>query len=263
MILKKQFYYYSIFLLLINLASCKKKVQLKFDETPIELKGQTTYERVASPADSAIIQFEYLKAKMRATAQLNNQIQSFNTNIRWQKGKRIWMSMSLFGIEGMRVLIDSNSVQWIDRINNEYHYLPMNKIASKVNMDLDFQAIERLLLGLPAIQDTLPVKVTNSDNFIKWETKLHNGLYSTAIFDKINSTLKDYKAENPSQMLLLTARYGDERKIENNYFAFERLINISRQNDIFELQSKFSEVVILKELDFTFDIPSTYKRIEY
>ncbi|MCO5248538.1 MAG: DUF4292 domain-containing protein [Chitinophagales bacterium] len=256
--------YFSILLILLaGFTSCKKKVKLNFDKVPVALEGETRYEKYLTPADTAIIDFDFLKAKMRATARLNDQVQSFNTNIRWQKGKRIWMSMSLFGIEGMRVLIDSGSVQWIDRLNGEYHYLPMNKIASKINMDMDFKTIERLLLGLPAIQDTLPTKVTTSDEFVKWETKLHNGLYSTAVFDKTTSNLLDYRAEDFTKQLSLIAQYGDERKIGNKFFAYERLINISRQNDIFELQSKFSEISISNELDFAFDIPGSYKRIIY
>ncbi len=255
----------NIFLICICAATfvaCKKKVKLSFDETPVVI-GQKEMIQVTSPADSIVTDFKFLQAKMKATAVLNGSVQSFNTVMRWEKGKRIWMSMSLFGIEGVRTLIDSSGVQWVDRINNEYHRLPMNKVASKINMDLDFIAMERLLLGLPVIKDTLPVEVTTSDQWLKWSTIHRNGFTSNAVFNRINNMLIEYQAQNLVQQRNLSAKYGDIRQVGNGLFSFERLINISQGSAVFEMQSKFSEVTILDELNFPFEISDKYKKIEY
>lgn len=242
--------------------SCKKKVKLTFDETP-EVIGDKEWVEVITPADSVLPQFEYLKAKFRATASLNGSTQSFNTQMRWHKSQKIWLSMSLFGIEGVRVLIDTSAVQWIDKLNQEYHYLPMHKIASKINMDLDFEAIERILLGQPAILDTLPTKVTSSEEWTLWETFHRNGYQSTAIFNRINSMLIEYRAENKTQFRTLTAKYSDVKQVNGGLFPFERMISIYERDASFQMQSKFSEVSVSEELSFPFEVSSKYKKIEY
>lgn len=256
------FIYCILICLGLSFSSCKKKVKLSFDETPVVV-GEKEITQVTSPADSIVTDFKFLQAKMKATAILNGSVQSFNTVMRWEKGKRIWMSMSLFGIEGVRALIDSSGIQWVDRMNNEYHSLPMNKVASKINMDLDFAAMERLLLGLPVIKDTLPTEVTTSDQWLRWNTIHRNGFTSNAVFNRINNMLIEYQAQNLVQQRNLSAKYGDIRQVGNGLFSFERLIRISQGSALFEMQSKFSEVAILDELNFPFEISDKYKKIEY
>lgn len=250
-------------LFIIGFSSCKKKIKLDLSSTPDVITGKSSISDYESPADSVILDFEYLQAKMKTNATLNGKVQGFNTLLRWQKGEKIWMSMSLFGIEGVRALIDRNSIQWIDKINGEYHYLPMSKTASVLKMDLDFDAIERLLLGLPVIKDTIPMEVTTSEEWIKLYTIHSNGYSSTAIFNKINNMLIEYQAKNALQQRNLVAKYGDVRKIGEKQFAFDRWVNISQNNSSFEMESKISDITILNELSFPFEISSSLKRIVY
>ncbi|HUH74345.1 MAG TPA: DUF4292 domain-containing protein [Chitinophagales bacterium] len=250
-------------LFIVSFSSCKKKIKLDFASTPDVITGSSSISDYMSPADSVILDFKYLQAKMKTNATLNGKAQGFNALLRWEKGEKIWMSMSLFGIEGVRALVDRNSIQWIDKFNGEYHYLPMSKTASILKMDLDFDALERLLLGLPVIKDTIPMEVTTSEEWIKLYTIHPNGYTSSAIFNKINNMLIEYQANNASQERNLIAKYGDVRKIGEKQFAFDRSVNISQGNSSFEMESKISDIVILNELSFPFEISSSLKRIVY
>lgn len=250
-------------LVLLTFSSCKKKIKLDFASTPDVITGSSSISDYESPADSVMIDFEYLQAKMKANATLNGKTQGFNGLLRWKKGEKIWMSMSLFGIEGVRALVDRSGIQWIDKFNGEYHYLPMNKTASILKMDLDYDALERLLLGLPVIKDTIPSEITTSDEWIKLNTIHSNGYTSIAIFNKINNMLIEYQAINALQQRNLIAKYGDIRKIGEKQFAFNRFVNISQGNTSFEMESKISDFTILNELSFPFEVSSSLKRIEY
>lgn len=252
-----------IILVLVGFSSCKKKLKLDIASVPGVIDGDSSISDYESPADSVILDFKYLQAKMKTSASLNGKTQGFNTQLRWKRGDTIWMSMSLFGIEGVRVLIDKNSIQWIDKLNGEYHYLPMNKTASIIKMDLDYLSIERLLLGLPVIKDTIPTEITTSEEWIKLNTIHSNGYTSTAVFNKINNMLIEYQANNALQSRNLIAKYGDIRKVGEKQFAFDRWVNIFQINSSFEMQSKISDIVILNELSFPFEISSSLKRIVY
>jgi len=75
--------------------------------------------------------------------------------------------------------------------------------------------------------------------------------------------LIEYQAKNALQQRNLIAKYGDVRKIGEKQFAFDRWVNISQNNSSFEMESKISDIAILNELSFPFEISSSLKRIEY
>lgn len=261
--LQKIFFTCFIALTLLLSTSCKKRIQLHFDNTSSvpTIQGHTTNQ---SPADSSVLQFDFLQAKLRATAVLNGSAQTFNTQLRWQKNQKIWMSMSLFGIEGVRVLLDSSGVQWLDRLNKEYHFIPIANLSSKINADLDFQSIERLLLGLPIIsQDTLLKVGGSNDKWLILKSSPKSSMQISESYDIVNKMLIEYMVRDSIERRNLLARYGDVRLVNNKFFSFERLIDISQGNSNFNLQMKFTDVKIVPNLDFPFDIPDNYKKYLY
>ncbi|MCA9750012.1 MAG: DUF4292 domain-containing protein, partial [Romboutsia sp.] len=83
---------------------------------PIVDNNQTTTDSIynSNPKVMALLQniynnelpFEFLSAKMKTKAQMGNINQSFNTQLRWHKNNKIWMTMSIFGYEGAKDLIE-------------------------------------------------------------------------------------------------------------------------------------------------------------
>lgn len=215
-----------------------------------------------SPADSVVLNFKELSGKMRVTATLNGRTQSFNTQIRWQKGQRIWLSMSILGIEGVRVLVTPDSVQYIDRLNSEYLQQPYRYLARLIKLDLPFESLERVLLGLPAFMDSSGIEMLDGASVSEWRGSYGNGIRTQAFFSKINNVLIEFIADDAKQRRNLITRYGDYRNIEKRLFPFERFMKFEQGAELMEMQVKFSEVSVSEGLSYPFDIPTKYKRID-
>ena len=98
--------------------------------------------------------FKELSARLKTKVKSPDLNQSFPTNIRWKKGEKLWLSMSIIGIEGVRVLITKDSIKVMDRLNDRYIMKPINYIKQKALIDLSFTDIENLLLGQLLFTDT-------------------------------------------------------------------------------------------------------------
>lgn len=265
--MRASFHFYFPFLIILSLLSetaCKRKsrdavVIPKGDEkaivTPLAPQALTL-------ADSAILHFREMSAKMRITATMNGRTQSFNAQMRWHKGKKVWMSMSLLGIEGLRAVITSDSIRWIDRINSQYLDKPYNYIASAISLDIPFEALERMLLGLPAIMDATGATFTDNGQYEEVKGTYRNTYQTSAFFSKVNNMLIEYRAEDAEGQRSLLCRYGDFRNVEGKMFAFERYMKFVQKRDMVDLQVKFTEVNLAGSLTYPYQVPSKFKRIE-
>jgi hypothetical protein len=249
---------------LLSESACKRKIK----ETVRIPKGDDNAIVAPLPpqaltlADSAILQFREMSGKMRITATINGRTQSFNAQMRWHKGKKVWMSLSLLGIEGLRAVITSDSIRWIDRINSQYLDKPYNYIASALSIDIPFEALERMLLGLPAMMDATGATFTDNGQYQEVKGAYRNTYQTSAFFSKVNNMLIEYRAEDASGQRSLLCRYGDFRPIEGKMFAFERYMKFVHKTDVVDLQVRFTEVNLASNLIYPYDVPLKFKRIE-
>lgn len=213
-------------------------------------------------ADSSILQFKEMSAKMRVTATMNGRTQSFNAMLRWNKGEKVWMSMSLLGIEGVRAVITNDSIRWIDRINSQYLDKPYSYIASAVSLDIPFEALERMLLGLPAMMDAEGVTLHDNGQYQEVKGAYRNIYQTAAFFSKVNNMLIEYRAEDQAGQRSLLCRYGDYRSVDGKMFAFERYMKFVQKTDMVDMQVRFTEVNLGGNLTFPYEVPLKFKRID-
>ncbi len=201
--------------------------------------------------------FKELSAKLKTkviSASLN---QSFTTNIRWKKGEKIWLSMSIIGIEGARVLITKDSIKIMDKINNRYILKPLSYIKQKTLVDLTFTDIENLLLGQLIFIDSAKTKYANNPTNI---TLTSDGTRF------LTSILLDKNTKKPSSIFVTDKKYA--QTIESIYadyqpqlgksFSMDRDLKIKSGLEIFQMIAKFQSIEIKQNLEYPFTINSSY-----
>ncbi|MCB0511180.1 MAG: DUF4292 domain-containing protein, partial [Bacteroidetes bacterium] len=97
------------------------------------------------------LKFTTFYSKVKTKATIDDKTQSFTTQLRWHKYNKIWMSMSIIGIEGARVLINKDSIKIIDRLNSRNILKPISYIQSKAYVNLTYNDIEKLFLAQPIL----------------------------------------------------------------------------------------------------------------
>ena len=81
---------------------------------------QVNFDSLLSKISANQIQYKTLSERTILTWDDGNTAQQFNASIRVKKDSLIWMSLSMFGFEGARVLISPDSFRLINKMTNEY-----------------------------------------------------------------------------------------------------------------------------------------------
>ncbi len=92
-------------------------------------------------------QFKYLTSKAKFKFDDKGKKVSATANFRISKDSIIWISISGFGIEAARVLIDTDNVRVLDRLNKQYYEYTFEELSSEYKFDFSFKMVQSVLLG--------------------------------------------------------------------------------------------------------------------
>jgi hypothetical protein len=216
----------------------------------------------------------WFSARVNVDATIDKENRSFNANLRICKDSAIWMSISpALGIEVARVLIDKDSVRFINRLNSTYFKGGFAYLNNMLQVDVNFKMIQSVLIGNAYLH-------YNVDKYIQ-DRENAELVLSTLKFRKI-------KRENelePPQILtqeiwyspvqqkitrMEIQDYRPTRKFSVHYNAFETVdgmsvpakINIeaSAKKEL-KIALEYSKIALNKELNLPFNIPDGYEPI--
>ncbi len=97
--------------------------------------------------DQQRLEAEWLTAKVKLKFSDNGSTTRASADIRMRKDSVIWMSVKKFGIEGARVLITTDSVYLINRLERQYLVRDFSFIESEFNLPASFETLQDFVLG--------------------------------------------------------------------------------------------------------------------
>ena len=256
-----------IFISVIMIAGCHHSKKLKKTEpinTPAVLNPVVSVP-VTDPNVLAAfthlknneIVFKELSAKLKTKVISSNLNQSFTTNIRWKKGEKIWLSMSIIGIEGARVLITKDSIKIMDKINNRYILKPLSFIKQKTLVDLTFSDIENLLLGQLIFTDSSKTKyAANATNITL--TSDGNRFLTSILLDKNTKYPTSIFVTDKSYAQTIQSNYDNYQPQLGKSFSMDRDLKIKSGPETFQMIAKFQSIEIKQNLEYPFTINSSY-----
>ncbi|MCC7051402.1 MAG: DUF4292 domain-containing protein [Bacteroidia bacterium] len=147
----------TVFLLVVvfTFSSCTTKKKIIKDAKSININpsllpkdDSKTATQLAKLIKQREFTFKFLSAKIGTEVNINNEKNSFTSNVRIKKDSIIWVSISpALGIEAIRAVLTKDSVLVMDRINQKYfsgNYSYLNKL---LNTEIDYDMIQSLLVG--------------------------------------------------------------------------------------------------------------------
>lgn len=226
--------------------------------TPFEL---SKLHPVWTQINGQQLQFDEMLAKMRVRGHYDGQTQSFNAEMRWQKGQQIWMSFSLFGIEGMRVVITPDSLKVIDRLNRRYFMKPFHFINEKTFMNISYADMEKLLLGEMVMANPMASQVLEGED--KLLVLLEDqSMVNRATFGNNPLNLLEQRVEFPAVMRNLLATFSKYRPLQNTNFAYERYLRANDGPREFWAEITFNDINLNRKLTYPFEINNKYIKVD-
>lgn len=270
----KHYRYLAILLPLVVLmlfSSCSARRQVI--KEPLKLAPSTF---VLDELAQHEFRFNWFSAKFSIDYIYNKKLTEFKGQIRIRKDSVIWISFSpALGIEMARVMITTDSVLFMNRINKNYLAGDYRFVSDFLKTTVDFDILQALIIG-------------NDFQFYektKFKTLIDNGEYklSTAERHKLKKFVKQGDSGilafyhdiwlNPDNFKIsrvtlkeiaadkkLDAYYGDFREEQGQLFPYDLVFEVVADENI-RVEVKYSRIRVDEPLTFPFSIPEKYDRI--
>lgn len=263
-------------IVLIPSCSNQKKIVLNNGKCILDFKNAKT---LTTNLKQSEFKFDRLKAKLNIDATIDSSSNSFSMSLRMKKDSIIWMSMSKLGIEGARMLITKDSVKFINTIKKQYFSGDFYFLSQYLNTELDFEAIQSLLIGN---------SVTFYDEAEKIKPGIDNCQYTLGTIRKfklrkVMEKGKELKDAVQSIYLIpetfkiarilfydfkpdrsLDAQFGAfaiPEKSNNQLFPYKMSYVIKAEKNV-SISIDYDKVLLDEELSFPFKIQDNYERIQ-
>lgn len=212
------------------------------------------------------IDFDFFSSTSKLRYKTATENQNAQINFRIKKDSLIWFSISGFGIEAVRGIINQDSLFAIDKLHREYYKFDFKALSTSFNFDVNFDILQSLVLG------NLPLKKRGKNKFVVRENDyylLHQEdgkvLIDNYIGDENRKLKKLQLTKDQDAQNKLTMTFNDFQKINEHIFPYESLITVDYQSQkdqkFYEtlIELKHKKVEFTKEpLSFPFTIPSNY-----
>ena len=218
------------------------------------------------PKVSAIdVDFVYLKARSKFSFKSKDQdIDDARVDIRMQKDKVIWFTVSKVGIEAARVLVRPDSIFIMDKIHSEYYTYDFATLSSQFNFNLSFGLLQSILIG------NMPVPRSDSQRFKKekdfFMLKQEEGKIKVENYiGEQNRRLKKLLVTEQPTKNSLRLDYEDFMALNNYLFPYTGLVQLDYQSQqdkqfyqtVFRIKHQKIELLD-QSLTFPFSIPKSY-----
>jgi hypothetical protein len=203
------------------------------------------------------LKFNTFYAKIKTKATIDGRTQSFSTQMRWQKNQKIWLSMTIIGIEGARVLMNKDSIKIIDRLNNRNMLKPISYIQQQAYIELTYNDIEKILLAQPVFINTEKLELV--ENATENILKSNDSRFATVITLDKQNRIKNIFITDKLKKQTLNSDYSNFILLNGKYFPATRYINIASGSGKFNMEMEFNDIDLAKELSFPFEPNPKYK----
>ncbi len=248
-----KYLFFLLFLFLVVISSCNKR----------SLKKQTVVKHSVSKSIlqevlNNNLQYETLRIKGKCSFREGKSQIQFAYRIHIEKEKKIWVSLSGFGIEAVRVYIQGDSAAFFNRLEQTYWKGSNSELMQKFGIEGDIRVIESILIG-NFFQNQVD-KIIQENNETQFLSSLNQIPLLFAISSEqkmkkidVNDTKKGWKSE---------LHYDNFQVFYNKLVPLKMNIIVKEPKNVtVSLEHKEIEVNP-KDLKFNFQIPEDYRLID-
>lgn len=222
-------------------------------------QDSTVIPSASNILDVTLKNWTYFSAKIDVEFRENDNKLKPNATIRMYKDSLIWISAGMFGIEGVRILINNDSVVMINKIEKTYTIYKNNAFKGISDIPLDVVQIQNLILGKPIYAlELYSILLNNSNSLnINYNQKKFNTFhhYKREYLTIDSTTIRDNITPNYA-----IANYSNYTVVSSHNFPAKTFIKASNGSKIYEIDLQYSDIDFETALTFPLTIPSSYEK---
>lgn len=253
-----------MFLVLALAVGCKTKKAIvavpKASENPVsaaEVKKSETMQLLRSKD----LVFNTLSLKAKANLDINGNANDVTMNIRIQKDKMIWVSITaILGIEVARAVITPDSIRVRNNLQGVYLKKPFSYAYRFTNKQVDFQLLQAIFSG-----NTIAAFMKNTSGLEQengaW---VLSGQQEDLAYRILFNTLLKAGQDNLNDLgsgQALKVVYGDYQSVNGALFPSNLKINSIAGKQKINIELDFTKIESNVPLDFPFTVPKKFEVI--
>jgi trans-2-enoyl-CoA reductase len=248
-------------LFIIVLTSCKTKKNM-IDANAIA--KEISAKKVAKKHIAANFDRETVDAKLKVNFNNGKARQSLSVNMKIIKDEVIWLRGTKF-ITIFKAKITPTSVSYYSPFAKNYFEGDFSMIKKLLGVEINFEQLQNLFLGqslLNVKQEKQTVEIANNRYVLSPEKQAE--LFD--IFFTINPShfkLEEQSIINTFKNLRLDIKYPSYNLFDGVVFPSEINIKAKNLKSITDIDLFYKSVIFDTAIYMSFNIPSTYKRLEF
>lgn len=263
--------------LLFSFSSCKMKQETRKEIKEV-VKDDMGVDIIFSRMKEKQFDFRTMNAKFSASFSKEKKTTNFSGSLRIVKDRCIWVSISaVMGIEAFRVIVDSDSVKMINRLDKSYfvgNYELLNKLF---NTPFDFDMLQAVLTGndfnyyennvFKVAEDALNYRISTVGrkklkNYVANQSDVDRILIQDVWIDPstyriLCQQLKEIKNEKCKLLI----DYSEFIAVNDEMFPSVCSMKVEADNKV-GLDITYQKVTVDEEITMPFNIPASYKLME-
>lgn len=215
--------------------------------------------------------------KASATFVSGDKTNSFKLTARIQPDSVIWLSISAYGYEAVRVLARPDSLFFMNRPDKKYFAGDYSYVNQRMNVELDFQVLQSLLLANSiGLEEMEKVRRYNDKNYYVLSSVNKRKLKKAREKDKSIRTDDDLVFSNwidpelfrIAKVVMLDLRYNQSVSVAYSDFREVKGFRVPYQmettiasSQYAELKAEYSRFEVNESLSYPFKVSSKYDEI--
>mgnify|MGYP001032717669 CR=1 FL=1 len=246
---------FALFYLLVAFSGCKsrKKIQNVGDK-PIENVVLTK----AKVFENLNKNWTYYSSKSKVAVEGKGIDKTVDLTLKMKKDEIVWASIGMFGFEGARIFMESDSITLINKINKSYSRMGWKEIETYTGSRLSLKDVQSILIANPIFTDFNNYKndTSNATFFIRKSDSTTYELTSNSIFTTIIKTFLVGQKSGKH----LTIDYSNYNSIDEKQVPLRIKIIAKDGLDIFNIDMQINDLNFNSFETLPTQIPSTFIR---
>lgn len=227
-----------------------------------ELNEKLSTKQIVKQHQKGALDFKTLQAKLKLeyTEAGKEKSQNYTLNLRLEKGKTIWLSATL-GLA--RAKITPNSVQFYDKINNQFFDGNYELLSDFLGVELNYEKVENLLLGQSIFElSASAYKSGVHDKSYMLSPKDQDAIFEVfLLLNPSHFKMDSQQIYQQTEKRFLQVDYASYQEVDKQVIPENVQIAAVEDGEQVSIALEYKSVSLNNELRFPFKIPSGYKEI--
>ncbi len=266
----KKFTYYLCLcgLFVLTLSSCKtSQVAAPAKTVPAQAADTFDEAKFLTNVVSNAVNVPAITAKMKMTLNYGDQKISVGGNLKMKRNDVIQLALVGFGIiEGGRLEFTKDKVLILDRINNQYTYVPYSQVSFLKDANLDFNVLQSLFWnevfvpGKKVTEEALDIKKSN-DELAVMKVKDSKELTYQFLTSLVTGLIQETRISDANNKYTLHWTYGEFNKFAGKDFPAYMGMQVDGIKKQASVEFRFNHMNYDSDWETRTSIPKRYKEV--